>query len=343
MKEIYYIEKDNFEFRKVNKRECKNNEVEIKTCILGLCGSDIHKFLKQSPNNNYLLTHVLGHEICGIVTKKGKDVKEIKIGDKIVVNPFSNTKKIKACESFSLCDEKIDIVGRTIDGGYTELLYIPEDCAYKLPETISEEDAIFIDDIAVAIHGIHYIKDYKKDVKSIAVIGDGPLGILCYRILKNLYKKSKIILFSRNEEKIKGLGIESEKYHNANSYKETFDVVLEAVGGHQSDTLNTAILLGNHNCLIMCYGVFDFNYMAGLDVRTLFYKQGTIKGINSYCNKYDDFDKAINMLATKKIYVNDLITNRVSFDKSIEYIKKYPNIKNNIKTIFEVNNEDSIH
>lgn len=337
MKEIYYLEKNNFYFNNKDKRKCDVNEVEIQPLTLGLCGSDLHKFLKQSPNKDYLLTHVLGHEISGRVTNVGENVRNIKIGDLVVVNPFNVPDNMEICESFSLCNEKINIVGRNIDGGYSEIIYLPKNCVYKLPSTVSTDDAIFIDDIAVAYHGIHYIEEYKDSFEDVAVIGDGPLGILCYRVLKLLYPQRNVVLFARNLEKLKNLNINFESYTNIDSYKNKFDIVLEAVGGQQSDTLNKAILIGKNNCVILCYGVYNFNYIAELDIRTLFYKQGMLKGINSYCNKYNDFENAIELLSTKKLNVGDLVTNKIDFNDSIEYIKNYASIKNNIKTIFEVN------
>lgn len=302
---------------------------------MGLCGSDIQKYLKQTPKNNYLGTKILGHEISGIVTMVGSSVDKVKKGDRVVINPFCLSKTTPKCESLSLIDN-IDIVGRTIDGGYAEEICISQDCVYKLPKEISFHEAIFIDDIAVALHGIHYIEQYNIKTDNIAIVGDGPLGLLCYRVLKAKYKDASIVLFSKNIKKLEGLKINAIPFDNIDDYKDKFNVVVEAVGGKQSDTINKSIKIGSNNCLILCYGVFQFEYMAEIDARTLFYKQGMIKGINSYCNIYDDFNTAIELLKSKKIIVEDLITSRVPFDDSIEYIKKYPTIKNNIKTVFEV-------
>ena len=337
MKYIYYEGKDNYYYKTIKKRVCDSLEVELKPLILGLCGSDLHKFLDDTPNNNYLLTHVLGHEICALVTNVGKNVKNIKVGDRVVVNPFNIPKDFPICESFSLTDEEINIVGRNIDGGYSEIIYLPENCLFKLPEEISSEDAIFIDDIAVALHSIHYINKYKEEINDMAIIGDGPLGILIYRLLKLFYPNNNIVLFSRNEEKLSGLNIKSISFQKIDLYNESFDVVFEVVGGSQSQTLNKSILLCKNNSLILCLGVFNFNYMASLNVRSLFYKQCNIKGINSYCNKYDDFTRAIELLESKKLFVNDLITKKIEFSDSIDFINNYKKTKNNIKTIFKVN------
>lgn len=335
IKKIVYKGKDDFSFKNYERRKCNKNEIEVKTSVLGLCGSDIHKFLKQTPADNYLKTDVLGHEISGVVSSIGNDIDNIKVGDRVVINPFNITNKTIKYDSFSF-GNNIDIVGRTIDGGYAEYIYLPKDCVYKLPNSINDYEAIFIDDIAVALHGIHYINEYNSKSENIAIIGDGPLGLLCYRVLKAQYDKSNIVLFSKNMEKLTKLNINAIPFDKIDKYQEKFNVVLEAVGGNQSDTLNKAINIGTNNCLILCYGVFQFGFKADLEIRTLLYKQGIIKGINSYCNIHDDFNRAIDLLSTKKIEVEDLITARISFDDSIQYIKNYPRTKNNIKTVFEV-------
>ena len=326
---------NNFYFENYELKECKENEIIINTSVLGLCGSDVHKFLKQTPKKDYLGTKILGHEISGTIVSVGKNVSKLKKNDRVVVNPFRVTSDISKCESFSLVDN-MDIVGRTIDGGYAQQICLPKECVYKLPDSVSNYEAIFIDDIAVALHGIHYIEQYRVKSNNIAIIGDGPLGLLCYRILKQKYKKANIVLFSKNIKKLEGLNINAVLFDDISKYENIFDVVLEAVGGRQSDTLNKAIMIGASNCLILCYGVFQFGFNAELDVRNLFYKQGVIKGINSYCNIYDDFNDAIKLLESKKIIVDDLITSRVAFDDAIKYIKGYSMIKNNIKTVFEV-------
>ena len=336
MQRIFYKEKNDFYFETFEKRKCKNDEIEIETRYLGLCSSDIQKFLKQTPNKNYINTNILGHEIMGVISNFGDNCEGFNIGDKVVVNPFDVAIDHAPCESFSLCND-IKIVGRDIDGGYSEVVYVPKNCVYKLSDNIDDEDAIFIDDIAVALHGINYIKEIKiNNIENIAVIGDGPLGIICYRILKSMYSDKNIILFAKHRDKIKNLEINYLMFEDMQKCDIKFDVILETVGGAQSDTLNTSIEVGNNNCLILCYGVYAFNYLANINVRTLFYKQGTLKGINSYCNIHNDFKKSLDLLEKKDIQVNDLISYRIDFLSSVEYINNYKNIKDNIKTVFEV-------
>lgn len=336
MKKIIYDGKDKYFFEEVNTKKCEDDEIEITTKIMGLCGSDVHKFLKQTPKERYLSTKILGHEIMGIITNKGKHCEKYNIGDRVVINPFSIPNDMEKVESFSLTNREIDIVGRNIDGGYSEILYLPQNCVCVLPNNINDEDAIFIDDIAVGLHGLNYSKKLKEKAEKIAIIGDGPLGILCFKIFKKFYSKSEIILFSKNTNKLKNIEYNIENFENINNYKEQFDIVIEAVGGAQSDTLNSAIYIGANNSLILCYGVYQFNYLASLDVRTAFYKQIIIKGINSYCNIHNDFENAILLLNTKKIKVNELITHRILFSDSIDFLNNYYKYNDKIKVIFKV-------
>ena len=70
--------------------ECAPNGAIIKTAANGVCRSDWHAWsgdwtwmgLAAQPGA------ILGHELCGIVRETGKEVKNFKKGDRVVV-PFS--------------------------------------------------------------------------------------------------------------------------------------------------------------------------------------------------------------------------------------------------------------
>ncbi|MDD4187893.1 MAG: alcohol dehydrogenase catalytic domain-containing protein [Bacilli bacterium] len=335
MKRLVYLEKDKYYLEKVNKRQCATDEVEIETKISGLCGSDIQKLLRQTPDEGYLHTNVLGHEIMGIITQTGTNCTKLNIGDRVVVNPFILKDENILAESLSFTYS--DIVGRTKDGGFSELIYLPENCAIRLPESIQDEEAIFIDDIAVVMHTKHILEKHseKGAVNKIAVLGDGTLGILSAKIFSYYYGQDNVVLFSKTVSKLK-------KVTNVNivdnscmtKFKEKFDVIVEAVGGNQSTTLNDGIMLGKNNSIILCLGVYQFGFKAEVDVRTAFYKQMLIKGVNSYCNMYNDFDLAMKLLEEKNVSVVDLITNEIKFSEFTDYLQNYENNKSKkIKTL----------
>lgn len=336
MKHLEYYDVNNFKLKDVKIPRCKKDDVLIKVFSVGLCGSDIQKFLKQKPVDGYLKTSVLGHEIYGFVDSFGSNVKHLTKGQSVVVNPFLCPDKCKCdCTNFGLCD-KVDIVGRTIDGGYSEYVCINKNSVYNA-NGLTYKKGIFIDDVAVALHGIHFAKGIEKEIKNIAVIGDGPLGLLVYRASKVMIKNCNVMLFSKNTDKLKRLkdikhtSIEDERKNNK------FDVVFEAVGGSQSKTLELAISLAKPNGFIGVFGVFPFMFKPEINIRSAFYKQLTIKGFNSYCKEERDFEKALKLVKNEKIQVEDLVTNVVKFNDIEKFLNTYLNYKSKkIKVVFTI-------
>lgn len=62
--------------------------VKLKVRAVGLCGSDIQKLINRWPDNGYMKTSVLGHEISGEVIKTGENVSEFSVGDRVAVEPL---------------------------------------------------------------------------------------------------------------------------------------------------------------------------------------------------------------------------------------------------------------
>lgn len=334
MKHLEYYGVNNFKLKEVEIPQCKPNDVLIKVVSVGLCGSDIQKFLKQEPMTNYLKTKVLGHEVYGIVYSCGSNVKHLKKFQQVVVNPFSCPPKCKCtCSDYGIC-EKVNIIGRNIDGGYSEYICVDKNCVYNATG-LTYKQGIFIDDVAVALHGLNISKNFTRDVENIAIIGDGPLGILIYRLSKVLYKKCNIILIAKNIDKIKHLeDVECVTFNKANNY-DAYDIVFEVVGGAQSETLDLAINLAKPNGFIGVYGVYPFLYKPEINIRNAFYKQLTIKGFNSFSKANNDFKKALTLVKNKSIQVEDLVTYVENFNNIEEFLQNYQSNKSKkIKAVF---------
>ena len=61
-----------------------DNEVRIAVKAVGVCGSDVH-YYKHGRIGDFIVKApmVLGHEASGVVTAVGKDVAELKVGDRV--------------------------------------------------------------------------------------------------------------------------------------------------------------------------------------------------------------------------------------------------------------------
>ena len=83
MKEVVITGPKQYEIREVPVPKPGDGEVLIQMKAAGVCGSDVHQFLGENPNA--VFPRVPGHENAGVIVAVGKDVKNIKVGDHVVV------------------------------------------------------------------------------------------------------------------------------------------------------------------------------------------------------------------------------------------------------------------
>ncbi len=169
----------------------------VKITSTAICGSDLHLFDGFMPTMEK--GDILGHEPMGEVVEVGKDVKNLKVGDRVVV-PFTiSCGECFFCEKdmFSLCDNSnpnaeiaIAAMGHSpaglfgfshmlggYAGGQAEFLRVPfaDVGPLKIPEGLPDEKVLFLSDIfptgymAAENCGI-------EEGDTVAVWGCGPVG-----------------------------------------------------------------------------------------------------------------------------------------------------------------------
>ena len=87
-----------------------DNEVLIKIKSVGICASDLHYYLFGELNGNVVNKPlILGHEASGIVSKVGKNVSNLKPGDRVVIEPGIPCQKCDYCKNgkYNLCNSLV--------------------------------------------------------------------------------------------------------------------------------------------------------------------------------------------------------------------------------------------
>ena len=147
--------------------------VEMRVC--GLCGSDIEKI-----HGEYNVSSIIGHEASGIIKKIGGKIDGLDVGDRVF--PHHHV----ACRSCHYCTSGSETMCPSYrsyhydPGGFAEFFRVPSwnverGGVLKLPDSISFEDASFIEPTACCIRAIERARVEPDD--SLLVIGAGPIGI----------------------------------------------------------------------------------------------------------------------------------------------------------------------
>ncbi len=215
-RKAYYSALSNVVLREVDEPKLlSDNWVRIKTKYSGICGSDMNLILlRDSPGSSPFVSFplTLGHENCGLVTEVGANVADIKIGDRVVVDPILSCapREIpEPCEfcrngDFSLCRNfRKGIVApglsigycRDTGGGWSESFVAHKSQVIKLPDKVCFEEAALIDAFCSSLHPV--MRNYPKDDDTCLVMGAGVIGLSVVASLRALGSLAKVVVVAK--------------------------------------------------------------------------------------------------------------------------------------------------
>ncbi len=163
--------------------EPKEEEVQIKVMACGICGTDEHI---MNDAYQHTVPVVLGHEFTGVVTKIGRDVKNLKVGDQVVA--LSAQRSCGTCKYCSIgdfvhCTQKQSI-GIDLGGAMAEYLVTTAARTFKVPDHYVGRDILSITEpLACCTRAV--LEKSTIHAGDVAVVaGPGVIGLLCMQLAK---------------------------------------------------------------------------------------------------------------------------------------------------------------
>ncbi len=287
---------------------------------------------------------VLGHESSGVVVQVGDQVKTLKTGDNVALEPGIPCRHCDRCKEgkYNLCPEMAFAATPPFDGTLAKYYVLPEDLCYKLPENVSLEEGALLEPLSVAVHITRQSALKRGD--TIVVFGAGPVGLLCCAVAK-AFGASKVISVDIQQSRL-DFAVEftnaatfvpdakSSAQDNAsrlvreNELGEGADVVIDASGAEPS--IQTGIhVLRTGGCYVqggMGRPEITFPIMSTCT------REITVKG--SFRYGPGDYKLGLSLIASGQIDVKKLITKTVAFEEAeqaFQTVKAGEGIKTLIK------------
>lgn len=196
--------------------------LEVKAA--GLCHSDVAAL--QDPGWMPLFPNgpvIMGHEFAGVVIEVGEGVADLKIGDRVGVNPLDR--------------ETREAAGYNYDGGYADKVRVPAKNCVKLPDNVSfVEGAAATDAGLTSYHAVFAIGQAQPGMK-VGIIGVGGLGQFAAQMA--MIKGCEVYAADVSEAAIKlaeEIGCK-KVYNNALDLKEAAcDIIVDFAGFGQTTT-----------------------------------------------------------------------------------------------------------
>ncbi|AWB90153.1 zinc-dependent alcohol dehydrogenase [Salinibacterium hongtaonis] len=158
-----------------------DGEVVIRMRGLGLCGSDLSRFLghRAVPQHPW----VIGHEGFGTIIAVGDNVDPSRVGETVVVEPIIGCGHCRQCTrgSSSLCGER-RVLGMTEAGIGAELVALPSSHVHVVPVDWSPSIMGCVEPLAVAVKAVEMAR--VADDADVLIVGGGAQGIFIAMILQ---------------------------------------------------------------------------------------------------------------------------------------------------------------
>ena len=296
-------------------------EVQVKVRYVAICGTDVHIYQGFSIGTfQPRLPLVLGHELSGIVSAIGKEVKGFKEGDRVTVEANIGCGKCYLCRTgaYALCSD-VKVLSIHANGGLAEYLVAPQRHVYHLPDSYEDEAAALTEPLAMTMCG--YLRAPTTPGDIVAVLGAGTGGY-CLTALAKMGGADKVILTGTRKERLKvGQAMGADVL--INSRKEDVveaimletnghgaDIVYEAAGVEQTfiDSIKIAAARG----IISFYGV-PTGPVNGMDMGMFLLKD--LKMVAA-AGSPRCFKSAISAAARGNVDLKPLITHRFPLEKT---------------------------
>lgn len=325
----------------------KKDEVLVRIDYVGVCGSDLHYF-ETGAIGDYVVKppFILGHEAGGVVVEIGADVKGLKVGDRVALEPGKTCGQCEMCRSgkYNLCPDVIFFATPPIDGVFQEYATHEAKLCFKLPDSVSTLEGALIEPLAVGYHAA--LQGGAKAGQTAVILGGGCIGLVSLLALKALGLKEVYVVdvIQKRLDKAKELGaaavINAGNEDVAARLKELTggkgcDLAIETAGAEA--TTRQAIDVVKKGACIVLIGYSKTGEMR-LPVSSLINKELTIKTVFRY---RDIYPLAIKALEEGKIDLKGIVTDTFDLDdiqKAMDYSIK--NKADVVKSIVRIHKQD---
>ena len=310
--------------------EVRDSAVLVRVCYSGVCGTDLHIMQKEFRSADDV---TLGHEFSGVVEKVGKEVRDIKVGDKVAIDPNQMCGACRFCKHGqpNYCPVGLNVaIGICKNGGWADYCEVPAVHLNKLPDSMPLDKAALCEPFSCIVRGWENLGIVPDDAQ-VLVLGAGIIGLLWASLFHHHgYRDVTITELAEGRRKVAkslGLGYDvlhpadlNKKFENVDTGIEGYDVIVDCTGAPKAiESAFPLLRCGGKMCLFGCCPKISQITINPADIML---KELTIVGsqvnpftftkavslVNSMADKYLDFDRLGIKLFSLEEYKNAIET-----------------------------------
>ncbi len=301
-----------------------DDEILIQVKYCGICGTDVHIFHGDKGAAETTPPRILGHEFSGIIVEAGSAVRDVKVGDRVCVDPNDTCNTCYYCRSglAHYCEHMIGY-GTTTDGGFAQFCKVHYKQAYRIADDVTFEEAAMAEPLSCCMHGVDMC-DIRPGC-TVLVIGGGLIGLLMIQLARaagaTTVVLSEPVAVKREKARKLGADLTIDPVH------EDMRAVLEAHGIHRVEavieccglpaTIEQALDIVGNKGTVMMFGLTKPDATIAVKPFSIFEKETTIRA--SYINPYT-IGRAVEMINAHKIDVSSMVHEVIPLEKLADYL-----------------------
>ena len=337
MKALRWHAKEDIRVDELPVPEPQPDEVLIKVCFSGICGSEVHEYLagpifiplEPHPLTGTKAPQIMGHEYGGIISKVGTGVKNLKEGTLVTVNPILSCGQCVACKRnrANLCAQ-LAYYGLIGNGGHAEYSVVKAANCVPIAEDVPKEYVAFGEPAGVAYHAVNQVGIDSNS--KVVVLGGGPIGQMVAQYAKaaGAGKVFMTEIAAKRIELAEQIGAVDEVFNplDVNVAEKVLehtsgqgaDYAIECCGGAKTgmleDTAAQAIELTRAEGTTVIVGTFaeptEFHF------NNLVLMERKIVG-SWVWHTHEEYSKAMKMIVDGQIKVLPLISKKVCVEEAV--------------------------
>jgi threonine dehydrogenase-like Zn-dependent dehydrogenase len=294
-------------------------EVLVAVRASGICHTDFEVLSANYGDGNFPV--VPGHEYAGVIAEIGEGVKNVSIGDRVVVDPNINCGHCKAClKGWAHLCETLGAYGVSQNGGFAQFSVVKADAVHSIGD-MSFVQAALAEPMGCVLNGVDAVYDNIMD--SAMIFGAGPMGMLMAIALKMKGIKN-VDLVDIDEVRLQmaqdfGFNAVASGSSALKAKHQAIDLVVDATGVPAvAGAMIDYIANGGKG---LYFGVCPSSARIEISPFEVFRRQLTLAGSHSLNH---NIPAALNIITSYGKKIEDIVSHKLSLDEVASILSAKP-------------------
>ena len=294
-------------------------EVVVEVKASGICHTDF-EVLKANYGTGAFPV-VPGHEYAGVVAEVGSDVDQVRVGDRVVVDPNIECGTCRACKKgwAHLC-ETLGAYGVTVNGGFSNFSVVKSSAVHQIGN-LDFSTAALAEPMGCVLNGVDAVHD--TSAETALIFGAGPMGLLFANALK-VRGTTQITFVDIDETRLElaasfGFGAVFSGSSELEVHRQSNDLAVEATGVPQvaGDLINYIANGGKG----LFFGVCPSDARVEISPFEVFRRQITLAGTHSLNH---NIPEALDVISGSGGDIKRVVSHRLSLQDTADVLASKP-------------------